>query len=232
LHARGVKQLGVANRTQAHAIVLAQRWGGRAFDLDHLGQAMASVDIVITSTGAPYPIVSYEQVQTAMHSRPDRPLVLIDIAVPRDVEAATAGIPGVRLFNMDDMQSRLDESVMERSQQAPLVEAIINQEMAEFESWLRGAEVNPVISDLRKKAEAIRQNELDRALRHLAGLDPKDLEYIQGLSRALVNKLLHEPTSRLRAAAHRGDGSQYAESVRYLFGLSHDEPWRSEGADE
>ncbi|HEY3289541.1 MAG TPA: glutamyl-tRNA reductase [Anaerolineae bacterium] len=232
LHARGVSRLIVANRTQAHADVLAQRWSGTAFDLAHLDLAIAQVDVVITSTGSPTPIILAEPLRRVMESRPERPLVLIDIGVPRDIEPAVGSIAGVRLFNLDDLQSNLDASHQERQAQVPFAEAIVADELAEFARWLRGAEVHPVITDLRRKAEAIRQHEMERALRHLPDLDPKTREYIQGLSRALVNKLLHEPTSKLRDAANDGQGIEYANSVRYLFGLNGDEPLQASGRNE
>lgn len=232
LHARGVSRLAVANRTQAHADVLAQRWDGIAFDLTHLNRAIAQADVVITSTGSPAPIILCEHIHPVMQERPERPLVLIDIGVPRDIEPAVGLVAGVRLFNLDDLQAHLDESHMERQAQVPFVEAIVANELTEFVRWLRGAEVHPVITDLRKKAETIRQREMERALRHLPDLDAKTREYIQGMSRALVNKLLHEPTNRLRDAANDGQGVEYANSVRYLFGLNDDEPWQASGRDE
>lgn len=232
LHARGIKRMTVANRTHAHAVVLAQRWGGVACDLSKLSQAIGEADMIITSTGAPQPIIRFGHIQHEMQSRPHRPLVLIDIAMPRDIEPAAGDVDGVRLFNLDDLQSHLDGSISDRRAQVPFVEAIVNNELTEFAKWLRGAKVHPVITDLRKKAEAIRQHEIERTLRHLPDLDAKTREYIQGMSRALVNKLLHEPTNRLRDAANDGLGVEYANSVRYLFGLSGDEPWQAPGQDE
>jgi glutamyl-tRNA reductase len=232
LHARGVRHLVVANRTHAHAVALARRWGGAAVGLDQLEPALGEADIAITSTGAPRPIIVFDHVQRAMQMRPDRSLVLIDIAVPRDVEPSVSNVRGIRLFNLDDLQAYLEGSISERRQQVPLVEAILGQELEAFEAGLRGADVNPVIAGLRKKAEAIRQHELERALRHLPDLDPQTRDYIQGMTRALMNKLLHEPTSRLRAAADDGHGAEYAESVRYLFGLVADEPLGAADPDE
>jgi len=232
LHARGIKRLAVANRTHAHAVALAQRWDGVACDLSQLSQAIGKADMIITSTGAPRPIILYGHIQQAMHSRPDRPLVLIDIAMPRDIEPAAGDVDGVRLFNLDDLQAHLDRSISDRQAQAPIVEAFVTDELSEFARWLRGAQVHPVITDLRKQAETIRQHEIERALRHLPDLDAKTREYIQGMSRALVNKLLHEPTTRLRDAANDGQGIEYANSVRYLFGLNADEPWQAPGQDE
>jgi glutamyl-tRNA reductase len=188
--------------------------------------------VVITSTGSPTPIILADALRRVIATRPERSLVLIDIGVPRDIEPAVGLIAGVRLFNLDDLQSSLDASHQERQAQVPFAEAIVDSELTEFARWLRGADVHPIITDLRKKAEAIRQHEMERALRHLPDIDAKTREYIQGMSRALVNKLLHEPTSKLRDAANDGQGIEYANSVRYLFGLNGDEPWQASGRDE
>ncbi len=219
LHARGARHLVVTNRTYTHAVALARRWNGQPASLDDLGQVLGAADIAITSTGASRPVITTSQVRQTMQSRPDRPLVLIDIAMPRDVEPAAGDVPGVRLFNLDDLRAHLEESISERQRQVPLVEAIVDQELEAFQAWSRAAQVGPVIASLRRKAEAIRQRELERALRHLPDLDPQAREYLQGMTRALMNKLLHEPTSRLRAAADGSHAAEYAESVSYLFGL-------------
>jgi len=222
LRARGVQQIAVVNRTHQRAAELAQRWGGQAFNFEHLAEAVGRADIVITSTGARHTIIHPNLVRQVMFSRAARPLVFIDIAVPRDVDPAVKDIPGVHVFDIDDLHSRLEGSLADRHNEIPRVEAIIEQEVAGFETWLRGVEVMSVIADLRQKAEAIRQRELERTLHHLPDLDPQTREHIQHLSRSLVNKLLHDPTLRLRAEAQNGHAAEYAATVRYLFGLTAD----------
>lgn len=219
LRVRGVRQVTVVNRTRQRAARLAERWGGQAFGFEQLAEVMQPADIVIASTGAPHTLIDPPLVQAVMSSRPAQPMVIIDIAVPRDVNPAVKGTPGVHVFDMDDLQSHLEGSIADRQHEIPHVEAIVDQEVAAFEAWLRGVEVMPVIADLRQKAEEIRQRELERALRHLPDLDPQAREHIQHLSRALVNKLLHEPTLRLRAEANNGHAAEYAATVRDLFGL-------------
>lgn len=219
LRARGVANIAVANRTQPRAAELANRRGGQAFGFEQLAEALAQADIVITSTSAPHAIIGPALVCEAMARRPDRSLAFVDLAVPRDVDPAVKGILGVHVFDIDDLQSRLDGSIAERQNEIPHVEAIVDEEVAAFEAWLCGVEVLPVIADLRQKAEAIRQHELDRTLHYLPDLDPQTREHIQHLSRSLVNKLLHEPTLRLRAEANNGHAAEYAEAVRHLFGL-------------
>ncbi len=224
LHARGVRNLNVANRTSAHAEALAQRWNGSALPLEQVERAMGEVDIVIASTGSPQPVILRGQVQRAMQRRPQRPLVLVDIAVPRDIEPAVAEVPGVRLLNLDDLQSCVDASLSERQAQVPGVEAIVDEELAGVAAWLRDAEIRPVIAGLHKKAEEIRRRELERSMQRLQGLDDETRAYIQSMTRSMVNKLLHEPTARLRAAAEDGHAAEYAQSMRYLFGLNSETP--------
>jgi glutamyl-tRNA reductase len=224
LRVRGVRHIAIVNRTQQRATELANRWGGQAYGFEQMADSLVQADIVITSTGAPHTIIGPALLRDVMAQRPQRPLVFMDIAVPRDVDPAVKEIPGVHVFDIDDLHSRLDGSIAERQSEIPLVEAIVEQEVANFEAWLRGVEVMPVIADLRQKAEAIRQSEIERTLRHLPDLDPQIREHIQHLSRSLVNKLLHEPTVHLRAEAGNGHAAEYAETVRQLFGLALEPP--------
>ncbi|HLF27461.1 MAG TPA: glutamyl-tRNA reductase [Anaerolineae bacterium] len=219
LRARGVAHIAVVSRSHQRAAELAQDWNGQAYRFDQLAQALSQADIVIASTGAPHTVIDPGLVHDALRTRADRPLVFIDIAVPRDVDPSVRDIPGAYVFDIDDLQSRLGGAIAERQREVPRVEAIVAQEVAAFAEWLHGIEVMPVIADLRQQAETIRQRELERTLSHLADLDPQTRERIERLSRALVNQLLHEPTLRLRAEASNGHAAAYAEAVRYLFGL-------------
>ena len=150
------------------------------------------------------------------------PLVLLDIAVPRDIDAAVASLPNVHLFDADALQSSLDEALAARQAEVPRVAAIVDEEVDLFAVQMREMTVKPVITTLRQKAESIRQHELDRALRHLGDTDPETREQLAYLSRSLVNKLLHEPTLQLRAKAQGAEAAVYAETVRELFGLHAD----------
>ena len=223
LRARGVQQIAVANRTRQRVAELAERWGGQALSFEQLAEAIRQADIVIASTGAPHTLIRPALVREVMIGRAGQPLVFIDIAVPRNVDPAVGEIPNVRVFDIDSLQARLEGAIAERQNEVPRVEAIVAQEVMAFEEWLRGVEILPVITDLRQKAEAVRQRELDRTLRHLPHLDPQTREHIEHLSRSLVNKLLHEPTVRLRAEAGNGQAAKYAETVRHLFGLTEEQ---------
>jgi glutamyl-tRNA reductase len=222
LRSRNVHQITVVNRTRQRAVELAERWGGQALSFEQLGDALRAADIVIASTGAPHLIIDAQMVRDSQAGR-SRPLALIDIAVPRDVDPAVTSIPGVHLFDIDQLQSQLEGAVTERQQEVPRVEAIVAQEVKAFDQWLRTMEMTPIITDLRAKAERIRQGELDRTLRRMPDLDPRTRDQIEHLSRLLVNKILHEPTLRLKAEAGSGRTAEYAQTVRHLFGLTAEE---------
>jgi glutamyl-tRNA reductase len=211
--------VAAANRSRPHAEALVSAWGGPVYSLDELPQALADADVVISATDAPGSVITAAAVSAAMAGRAEQPLLFVDMAVPRDVEPAVGDLPGVRLFDVDDLQDGLDDALAARQAAIPQVEAIIAQEVAVFETRLSQLAVEPLIADLRQKAEAIRQRELERTLRHLGDADPQTIEHIRRLSRALVNKLLHEPTTRLKEEAGGRGSAEYVTTVRHLFGL-------------
>ena len=220
LRARGTQHLTVINRTHARAQQLAKRWQATALTFENLSDALRSADIVITSTGAPHILIKPPLMADVMQHRPDRPLVLIDIAVPRDVDPDVNQLPNVRYYDIDDLVTRLNGSLAGRQQEIPQVEAIIAAEAEAFMAWLRSLEIMPVISDLRAKADSIRRAEVDKALRQLKGLSETERQRIEAMSEALVNKLLHDPTLRLKAEANNGHAAEYAAAVRHLFALN------------
>ena len=219
LHNRQVTRIAIANRTRARAEFLAEHINATIYTLDELTSALEKADVVISATSATHPVITTEMVADVMAKRPFRPLVLLDIAVPRDIDPAIQHIPGVHLFDADQLKGNLDEALAARQQEIPKVEKIIASEVNALSAQLRQLSVKPVIVTLREKAEDIRQQELDRTLRHLGELDPKTLKHIHHLSRSLVNKLLHEPTLRLKAKANEDDAASYAAAISDLFGL-------------
>ena len=219
LHNRQVTRLAVANRTRARAQFIAEHTGAAMYSLDELASALETMDVVITATSASHPVITVEMVQAAMAKRPFRPLVLLDIAVPRNIDPAVQHIPGVHLFDADQLKGNLDEALAARQQEIPQVEKIIAAEVTALSAQLRQLSVKPVIVTLRERAEDIRQQEVDRTLRYLGDLDPQTLKHIHHLSRSLVNKLLHEPTLRLKAKAGDDDAAVYAAAISELFGL-------------
>jgi glutamyl-tRNA reductase len=212
LRIRGLSQIAVANRTVARAEALVAEWGGRFYGLNQLQQAISEADVVITAVTSDKLIID----ETTIGAR-QRPLIVVDLAVPRNVATAVCHLPNVQLFDVDDLQATLDESLAARQAEVPAVEAIIAEEKANLQDQLRQLNIKPLIIDMRRKAEEIRQTELERTLRHLGEVDDQTLTHIQHLSRSLVNKLLHEPTARLRQKA---SDEEYTTTVRDLFGLS------------
>jgi len=224
---RGAKQILVVNRTLQRAHALAQRWNARAATFDNLHTILASADVLISSTGASHTIISREMVKKAMTQRPRRPLVLIDIAVPRDIDPETASIPHVRLYDIDHLNAQLENSLAERMAEVPQVKSILEEEIAEFAVYLKSLEMLGIITDVRQHAEAIRQVELDKTLHRLPQLTEAERHHIEAMTRALVKKLLHAPTHRLRAEAASPRASEYAAIARTLFDLADENAGRT-----
>jgi glutamyl-tRNA reductase len=220
LRLRGTRHVTVINRTHARAQQLAERWQATALTFENLGDALLTADIVITSTGAPHILIKPPMVEAIMRQRPDRPIVFIDIAVPRDVDPDVNQLPNVRCYDIDDLATRLNGSLAGRQLEVPQVEAIIAAEADAFLAWLKSLEIMPVISDLRAKADAIRRAEIEKTFRYLSHLGETDRKRIEVLTESLVNKLLHDPTLRLKAEAGNGHAAEYAAAVRHLFALS------------
>ena len=217
---RGITQTAVANRTPARAVEAADRFVASVFGLDELEAALAWADVAVTATGSEAPVVVGSTVSAAMSARSERPLVLVDLAVPADVERSVGDIPGVRLFDVDDLRAGLDDAMTSRLREVPSVEAIVEDEVESFTRRYQELEVEPLVSALRRQAEAIRQQELERTLIDLGDVDPETARRIEHLSRTLVKRLLHDPTVRLRERAGTGDADDVADAVRELFGLT------------
>jgi len=216
----GARQLVLINRTQANAVQLAQSLGARHRPFTELAEALLEADVVISSTTSPRAIITIELIQRVMQLRAGRSLLLIDIALPRDVEPAVATLPGVHLYNVDDLQVEVKRGISLRMQEVEHVQAIIAEEVAAFQRWFASLSIVSTISDLRQRAEDLRQQELARTVRQLAPhLSERETAAIQELSTRLVNKLLHIPMLRLKDAAAAGQGHTYAEALRYLFDL-------------
>lgn len=220
LCANGAQRLTIINRTVLNAADLANRVGATHRTFAELPAALVEADVVISSTTAPVAILTYEMLQDVVYQRQGRPLLLIDIALPRDVEPAVAELPGVHLYNLDDLQSAVDEGIRLRLQEAEQVEAIVAAEAEAFERWLSSLSVVGTISDLRGQVNALREQELTRTLNQLApSLSEREAAAVRELTTRLVNKILHMPTRRLKDAAAEGQGHIYAEALRYLFDL-------------
>jgi glutamyl-tRNA reductase len=219
LQDRGLRQMSFINRTHSRAESLASHFGGRALNWYYLPSALAMADVVISSTGAPHTVIHEKDVCPGLAERAGRPLLIVDIAVPRDVEESVGDLPGIELFDVDHLQTTVDANMAQREAAIPAVEAIIDQEASRFESWLQGRQVLPVLVELRRRAQNIATAELDRYQPQLEELDPVCQDKVTRMVHRIVNKLLHEPTVRLKASAAEGNGVEYAQALRELFDL-------------
>jgi len=216
----GAQGCVIINRTPAHALDLAQRLGATHRTFSELRPSLLEADVVISSTTAPRAIITVEMLAAVMQQRSGRSLLLIDIALPRDIEAEAARIPGVHLYNLDDLQASVDAGIRLRLQEIEQVQTIIAEEGHAFQRWLRSLSVTGTISDLRQRVDQLREQELARAMQRLPGtLTEREAAAVRELTTRLVNKLLHTPTLRLKDAAAEGQGHVYAEALRYLFDL-------------
>ena len=226
LRKRGMEKIRVVNRTLERAHALADRWGAEAATFESLYESLCEADILISSTGAPHLLVSAQMVGEVMRLRAERSLVLIDIAVPRDIEPDAAKIPHVKLFDIDGLNAQLEDSITRRLEEVPHVKNILEQEISEFEEYLESMEMLPIIADIHQQAEAIRTAELEKSLRRMPDLTDIERERIEALTQSLVRKLLDHPTRRLRAEAASQRAPEYAALARILFNLS-GEPFNS-----
>jgi glutamyl-tRNA reductase len=219
LLSNGVKAVLVANRTYERAVELATRFDGEAIRYDDLFTRMAEADIVITSTAAQHYVITREAVAATLKARGGRPLFLIDIAVPRDIEPTVNDLSNVFLYDIDDLNGVVESNLEERMREARRAETIIEEEISTFLEWLESLEVVPTITAIRDKAEVIREAELGKALKRLGNLSEKDRQTVEALTCAITKKILHGPTERLRQAASTKDGYTVVETARRLYGL-------------
>jgi glutamyl-tRNA reductase len=215
----GVRAALVANRTFERAEVLAQRHGAEAIHYDDCWNRLATVDLLLCSTAAPHPVVGPEQLAPGLAARGGRPLCILDIALPRDVQPAVGELENVFLYDLDDLRAVVATNIEQRRAQLPSAEQLISGEVEKFWQWLAGLAAVPVVTDVRARAEAMRVEELSHAWRRLGDLTPEQRDAIEHLSRSLMNKFLHEPSVRLRAAAANGRGLGIVDAARYLFAV-------------
>ncbi|HEY7259843.1 MAG TPA: glutamyl-tRNA reductase [Gaiellales bacterium] len=211
LSARGVASIAVANRDPSRAAALASRFGGRAVDMAELRDAIASADVVVASTASREPLIGPDDV-------PPGRRVLIDLAVPRDIDPAVAGVDGASLHTIDDLESVVARTISLRHGEADRARAIVATHSSAFRNWMAALEVVPAITSLRAHAERIRVSELERA--RLGDLSPAERERLDALTQRIVNKILHRPTVRLKQLAAEDESGRYAEAVTELFGLA------------
>jgi glutamyl-tRNA reductase len=219
-----VASLRVANRTLARAEELARRFSGTAVEFDHLATHLAETDIVISSTSAPDFVVTPDILREAMKQRRGRPIFLIDIAVPRDIDPAVRDIDNVFLFDIDDLQQVVASNKQDREREIAKVQVIIEDELRDFLHWFNALGAGPLIRDMRQRAAQLQDVELQRWSGKLERLSAEDRQLVEGILRGYANKLLHEPLVQVRQFANEDDGYIRLDTVRRLFDL--DDPQR------
>ena len=219
LASAGVAEVRVANRTRTRAENLAARVGGRAVSLVDLPTHLAEVDLVLTSTGARTPMIEARDLLPVMAARPSRPLLIVDIAMPRDVDQAAGALDGVTLLDMDDLRAFAAQGIAERRREVARVEAILDDELQNYLVETSAREVAPLVVALRGRAEAIRASELGRFRSRFTTLEPAELEAVEAFAKSLVAKLLHQPTVVLKDAAGSPRGDRLVAALRELFSI-------------
>ena len=219
LSARGVEAVFVANRRYNRAIGLAQRFGGTAVRIDELPAQLERADIVVSTTDSPHHLIERSDLDLVMRQRADRPLLLIDLAVPRDIDPECRELPTVTLHDVDDVQAIVERNASGREAEARRAEGLLDAELARFERWLASQEVVPTVTALRQRADEIVTKVLDENDQRWEGLSEVDRERVELMARAIASRLLHEPTLRVKAAADREDAYLQVSALRDLFGL-------------
>jgi len=215
----GVRVSIVANRSFERARDLAERHGAVAVHYDEFWSSITDVDVLLCSTAAPVQVVKVEHIAAATDVRSGRPLCILDIALPRDVDPAVGDLDNVFLYDLDDLRAAAAANLDKRAEDIPAAEKIVEAEAQKYWDWLAGLAAVPVVKLVRGEMERIRRQEVAAALRKLGTLTPEQMESVEHLSRALMNKFLHEPSVRLRAAAANGRGLGVVDAARYLFAL-------------
>jgi glutamyl-tRNA reductase len=216
----GAGEVVVANRTPENAAALARRVGGRAIMLDEVPAALERADVLLASTTADSVLLERSDFESVMDRRQGRALLVVDVAVPRDVDPGVGQVFGVTLLDIDDLKAFAEQSLQQRRQEVGKVREIIVEELDRFRVEHSAREVAPLVSALRARAEAVRASELGRFRARLEGLDPTARQAVEALTRGIVNKLLHDPTVRVKNAAGTARGELYADALAELFGIA------------
>jgi glutamyl-tRNA reductase len=223
LISRGAEIAWIANRTVDAAAELARRFGGEALPLTAAAGELGRADVVVASTSAPDYVLRREEVEPAVAGRRGRPLLFVDLAVPRDVDPAIGDLPDCYLYDIDDLEAVVADTLAGRRREGERAEAIVAEEAERFREWRASLQVVPAIASLRARAEEIRTAELAKAQGRLGRLTEGERLTVESITAQIVNKLLHLPTVRMKQAAAAADGVVYAEAVRHLFGLEEEQ---------
>ncbi len=215
----GISRVLVTNRTFSRAEKLAEEFSGQAIPFEEFQQHLHKVDIVLSSTGAPDYVLTAKALKAVSKARRYKPMFLIDIAVPRDIDPKANRIDNIYLYDVDDLQGVVEANIKERQKEAAKAELIVADEVCQFRSWLSSLEVKPTIVALRQQLEKIRRQELEKTLTGSLGFGEKERKAIDAMTSAIINKILHHPTNVLKMAGSNETSSQYVDAVRALFDL-------------
>ena len=219
LIAQGVRQVRITTRTPQHAIDLADKFGGTPIPFEQFREEMAIADIVLVSTGAAHYLIGAEDVRRAVEKRGNRPMFLIDISVPRNIDPAVRHVDNAFLFDIDDLKLRVQQNRAERLQEAEKAERMVVEEVMATIDWMKSLEVTPTIVALRSRVDEIKQAEVEKALSRLAHLSPQDRELVENMASSIVNKLIHRTMMTLKAEVNSSNGPAFVEAARRFFYL-------------
>src|SRR5215813_9575630 len=218
--ANGVRHVRVTTRSPYQASELADKFNGTAVPFEQFGEDMASADIVLVSTGAAHYLVGTDDVQRAVKQRMNRPMFLIDISVPRNIDPAVRHVDNAFLFDIDDLKFRVEQNRDERLQEAEQAERMVLQEVGVVRQWLQSLEVTPTIVALKTRVEDIKRAEVEKALARLAHLPPQERALVETMASTIVNKLIHNTMVTLKSEVTSADGAAFVEAARRFFNLS------------
>lgn len=215
----GARAVFVANRNYDRALRVAHSVGGEAVHLENLPEELADADIVLSATASPHTLIHREDLEQVITQRNGRELLILDIAVPRDIEPEVAELDGVTLLDIDDLQKDVEHSMILRRGETAKAEKIVAEEMNALDEWLSTLDVVPTISDLRRRGDEIAQRVIAENLGRFESLSQSDRARVDSMARAIISRLLHEPTKQLKQASGEEEGIRYAEALRKLFAL-------------
>jgi glutamyl-tRNA reductase len=224
LIAHGVEHVRITTRTPQHAVDLAEKFGGTAVPFDQFKDDMALADIVLVSTGAAPYLIGAEDVQRAVEERMNRPMFLIDISVPRNIDPAVRHVDNAFLFDIDDLKHRVEQNRAERMQEAQKAERMVQEEVTILLDWMKSLEVTPTIVALRTRVDDLKRAEVDKVLARLPHLSSQDREAVEGLASSIVNKLIHRTMVTLKTEVHSSSGPAFVEAARRFFSLDRSAP--------
>jgi glutamyl-tRNA reductase len=217
--ASGVRHVRVTTRSPQHAVELANRFGGTAVAFEEFREDMATADIVLVSTGAAHYLVSEDDVQHSVKQRMNRPMFLIDISVPRNIDPAVRHVDNAFLFDIDDLKMRVEQNRGERLNEAEKAERMVVDEVGVVRQWLQSLEVTPTIVALRARIDEIKKAEIDKTMGRLGNLSSTERELVEAMASSIVNKLIHNTMVTLKAEVNSSEGAAFVEAARRFFGL-------------